>query len=307
MIVRRNLRLRVVLRYGWKVLATSTLAALALAYAYHVLGWQHLRIPFSAVGALSTALAIFLAFRNNTSYDRWWEARKLWGQLINSSRSFARQVTTLLTVPAGGALSSEELRGVQRELVHRQIAFAHALRFHLRKQPQLLDEISALLSREELARAKTSRNVPAYLLQRQGERLAELSRQGLMNHHVLLALDRTLTELANVQGGCERIKNTPLPRQYDFYPRVFVYLYTVFLPFGLVAEMGWLTPVVSVPISFLFKALEGVGAVNEDPFENRIQDTPLTALCRTIEVNLREVLGETDLPPALEPVDGYLF
>ena len=110
-----------------------------------------------------------------------------------------------------------------------------------------------------------------------------------------------------MQGGRERIKNTPLPRQYSFYTRVFMYVYTTLLPFAVVHQLGWMTPLLTVPVCFMFAALEGVGRVNEDPFENRIQDTPMSSLCRTIEINLLEVLGEKDLPAPIQPVDGFLW
>ena len=120
--------------------------------------------------------------------------------------------------------------------------------------------------------------------------------------------DETLTALTDVQGACERLKTTPVPRQYEYFPRVFMYVYAVILPLSLGAHLEWFTPLVSVPISFLFMALEKVGEVMETPFENRITDVPLSAMCRTIERNLRELAGDTEkLPPVLEPVDGYLW
>ena len=119
-------------------------------------------------------------------------------------------------------------------------------------------------------------------------------------------LDRTIATLLDVQGGCERIKNTPLLRPYDYYPRIFVYVYTFFLPFAIVQRLGWMTFAVSLPVSFLFYVLSRVGASVEDPFESRITDVPLDALCRTIEISLREQAGDTDLPSPLEPIDGFL-
>jgi ion channel-forming bestrophin family protein len=181
------------------------------------------------------------------------------------------------------------------------------MRLHLRKQKELFDELAVFLPVEELDAFKGSANPPNAIVQRQGERLRDLYERGLIDDFRHMQLDDLLTELTDVQGGCERIKNTPLPRQYDFYPRLFVFLYTFLLPFGFVKELGWLTLLVSVPTSFMFYSLEGVGRANEDPFENRPQDTPMSALCRTIEINLREQLGEKELPPPLQAVDGYLF
>ncbi|MDX2014815.1 MAG: bestrophin family ion channel [Myxococcaceae bacterium] len=296
MIVRKNLKLSVIIRLsGPRVLAAGSWAML-FVILHEVVGLTWLSVPNTAVGPMATALAIFLAFHNNGSYDRWWEARKQWGQLVNSSRSFARQVLTFVEDPSS-----------HRALLHRHIAYVHALRFHLRKQTDHWSELSPFLARAELDEVVKAGNVPLALVQRQAKTLEQLRKAGALSDFRAVQLDQTLTDLMNVQGACERIKNTPLPRQYEFYTRLFVWFFVLILPATMIDALGWRTPLFTVPTSFLFFALEGVAAVNEDPFENRIQDTPLTALCRTIEINLRELGGETDLPPPLQPVDGYLL
>lgn len=296
MIVRKNLKLSVIIRLsGPRVLAATTWAMLFVVL-HEVVGLTWLSVPNTAVGPMATALAIFLAFHNNGSYDRWWEARKQWGQLVNSSRSFARQVLTFVEDPSA-----------HRALLHRHIAYVHALRFHLRKQTDQWSELAPFLAKAELDEVVKTSNVPLALVQRQAKTLEQLRKAGALSDFRAVQLDQTLTDLMNVQGACERIKNTPLPRQYEFYTRLFVWFFALILPATMIDALGWRTPFFTVPTSFLFFALEGVAAVNEDPFENRIQDTPLTALCRTIEINLRELGGEKDLPPPLQPVDGYLL
>jgi putative membrane protein len=109
------------------------------------------------------------------------------------------------------------------------------------------------------------------------------------------------------QGGAERIKNTPMPRQFDFFPRLFVQIYCLMLPVGMVENMGWYTPVGSTLVGFLFLALDKIGRDLEDPFDNTIHDVPMTAIATTIEINLRQMLGETELPPPAQPVDGILW
>ncbi len=295
-IVRKYLKLSVVARVqGPRVLVAAGWASLLVAiFEFGPAPW--LAVPNTAVGPMATALAIFLAFHNNGSYDRWWEARKQWGQLVNSSRTFARQVKSFI-----------DDASVHGELIHRQIGFVHALRFHLRKQADQLHELEPLLPKGELDEVKKASNVPLALMQKQSDRLRALRSSGALSDFRAVQLDQTLTDLANVQGACERIKNTPLPRQYEFYTRLFVYFFVLILPATMLESLGWRTPLFTVPTSFLFFALEGVASVNEDPFENRIQDTPMTALSRTIEINLRELNGEKDLPPPLQPVDGYLM
>lgn len=307
MIIRRNLKISAIWGYSWRrIVYAGFVATTALILAESAAPSQAL-LPYNAVSALGTALAIFLAFRNNSSYDRWWEARKLWGALINASRVFARQVLTFALAPA----SKEEglaLQEEQRRLLYRQIGYCHALRLQLRLQKTLMEEtLTPFLSEDERQECLRSPNTPNLIMLKMGQHLQQLYRAGRLNDFMYMQLDKTLTEFLEIQGGCERIKNTPLPRQYDFYPRIFVYFYVTLFPFTLVIDLGLLTPLVTLPVSFLFFALEGIGHANEDPFENRIQDTPLTALCRTIEISLRDMLGERDLPPAVQPIDGYLM
>jgi putative membrane protein len=296
LIVRRNLKFAVVVRVQGPRVLVALGWAMLLVGLYELLPAPWLAVPNTAVGPMATALAIFLAFHNNGSYDRWWEARKQWGQLVNSSRSFARQVRSFVDDAA-----------VHGELLHRQIAFAHALRLHLRRQADALHELAPFLPAGELEAVKRSSNPPLTVLQLQADRLKALRDRGALSDFRAVQLDQTLSDLANVQGACERIKNTPLPRQYEFYTRLFLFFFVAILPATMLDALGWRTPFFTVPTSFLFFALEGVASVNEDPFENRIQDTPMTALCRTIEINLRELAGEKDLPVPLQPVDGYLF
>ncbi len=300
MIVRKRLKWSIIVRRAWKSVTFASVLAL-VAMALHHAGVAILEVPPLATGALGSALAIFLAFHNNTSYERWWEARKQWGSLVNASRNLARQVLTLLPQdnPQASALT--------KSMVLRHVAWAHALRLHLRRQPELVSELMPLLTSDEFEHVQGAGNVPLAIMQRQGEQVAQAKRLGFITdfHHVYL--DQTLSELIHIQGACERIKGTPLPRQYEYFTKLFVYFYTALLPFAFVEALGWRTAFFSVPIGFLFFALEGVAEVNEDPFENAVSDTPMTALCRTIEINLRSLLGEKRLPAPLEPVDGFLF
>ncbi len=306
MIVRRRLKFGSILRYTWRSNLYFLLIAMGAAAVYIQLEQHSVAIPVSAVGPLGAALAIFLAFRNSSAYDRWWEARKLWGALVNQSRTFARQITTFATGHGGAQPSDEELREFHREMVLRHVAYVHALRLHLRGQRDC-EELESLLPAQELVRYQGVSNVPASIAQRQAERLRDAFDRGYLESFRHMQLDVTLSRLLDIQGGCERIKNTPLPRQYDYFPQVFLYVYALFLPFGLVEHFGWFTAIISIPISFVFLVLQAAGRVNEDPFENRWTDTPMSTLSRTIEINLREQLGERDLPEPLSMVDGVAY
>lgn len=266
--------------------------------------FKAIAIPDITISLLGAALGILLGFRTNSAYDRWWEARKLWGMLVNSSRSLARQAISFIQAPPGGDQQEAQIHA--RTLVHYQIAFVHALRLALRKQ-EPWGELARLLDGLTVASLQSERNVPAALLQKMGETTAQLARQGFVSDLQLHRLDSTFTDLSNVQGGCERIKNTPLPRQYDFYPGLLVKAYCTILPFVLVDELKWVTPVATALVAFALLVLNRIGKNLEDPFENRVYDTPMTALSFTIETNLRQALGETQLPEPAMPVAGVLW
>ncbi len=253
-------------------------------------------LPFSLVGV---ALGIFLGFRNNASYDRFWEGRKLWGELINHSRSWTRQVLTL--VDRDGARPTTQ----QRELVLGAAVLAHVVRQHLRDEHRS-DEYAALATAAGCDVALVARHRPLATLQWLGERLAAAARAGTVDPFHVPVLEHTLVAFTNVFGGCERIKNTPIPGSYSVLIHRIVALYVFGLPFGLLASTGLFTPVVVLFIAYAFLGLDAIGGEIEHPFGHDPNDLPLSALTRTIEIDLRELLGETDLPPPLAAVDGVL-
>lgn len=269
-----------------------------LARAVEALSWSSIGIPFAAIAALGGALAIFLGFRNSSAYDRWWEARKIWGALVNDSRSWCRQVVAWVEA---GSTSAAAATALKRELVHRHIAFVHGLRHHLRgERTELLATMARLVPADESARYAQVPNVPTALLIEQGKRVASAHDAGQIERFRHIQMDGMLTRLSDIQGKCERIKNTPVPRQYDAFPRWFAYFYGLMLPFGLVDPIGWGAVPVSACIVVVFIALEASGRIIEDPFENTIMDTPMTALAITIERDLRAALDEP-VPPAAVP------
>ena len=211
-----------------------------------------------------------------------------------------------MAAPAVERCAFDAVTPEARELVYAQIALVNAIRCHLRRQDPL-PEIAPFLRPEVLDALRDQQNVPAALLVWMARRVRLLLGGGPANVYRLVALDETLTELTNLLGGCERIKNTPIPRQYDWLPRVVARAYLLFLPLAVVEPLGLATPLVTAVIAFLFLSLDLVGRNVEAPFENDIHDTPMTALSRTIEINLRQMLGETELPPPLQPVDGFLY
>ncbi|MBX7197206.1 MAG: bestrophin [Sandaracinaceae bacterium] len=263
-------------------------------------------LPFTLIGF---ALSIFLGFRNNTAYDRWWEGRKLWGGLINTTRSFARQLLTLVSeVPEGRTLSTtekKEIVALQAELVKRVIAFTHALRLSLREIDDL-SELEAFLPKDEVEALKKESNRPSAISKGTADRIQAAWHKGWIHPLHVGILEQSLVTLTDIQGACERIKNTPIPLTYTTLIHRIVAVYCYGLPFGVVSEVGALTPLVVLVVSYAFFGLDTIGDEIEQPFGMDDNDLPLDQMSRLIEVNLRQRLGEKDLPPLLKPVGEYL-
>lgn len=306
MIVRDHLPLRRTWPQVSKRLGLMFLFDLTITLAYTQLGFTWLGLPSLPLAIIGGALSVFLAFRNNSAYDRWWEARSLWGSLVNTARTFSRQVLTFVDDEATAGKSLAERPVSKHALVELQIAYVHALRCHLRRQNPF-PEMEAHLPEGTVSYLRAQRNVPIAMLMLKARILRQYFNQGRLDSYRLTAIDSTLTDLCNVQGACERIKNTPLPRQYHYFPRLLVVVYSALVPLGLVEGLGMLTPVVSTLVSFIFVSLETIGKEIENPFENSVHDTPMSSLTRSIEVNLKQNLGEESLPADLRPVDGFVY
>ena len=263
----------------------------------------------AAVGLVVTSLSIFLVFRVNEAYARWWEARTLWGQLVNASRGFARQVTTLIVATPGDEVSKHEVEGLRRELVYRQIAFVNALRISLRREDSW-EELEPLLADDEFESLAGAVNKPTQLLQRHGVQLAAARAAGTLSDFGQLMIDGSLTALYDAQGGCERIKNTVFPDKVAFVTQVVAWSMAVFVAIAVTDPDNSfdLIDMIVVPFMMLgFVITERLGAELKNPFENAPNDTPMTSVCRTIEIDLRQQLGEKELPPPTEPVNGVLM
>ncbi len=243
-------------------------------------------VPFPLIGL---TLAIFLGFRNSTSYARYWEARNLWGAILNESRTLARQS---LTLPRDASHAAQ--------FVRRLIAFSHALRHQLRGTDPSAD-LARLLPPEDCDRLACAQFKPAVVLQMMGEWLREMRERALIEPVLVPAMELPLHRLTETLGGCERIANTPIPFTYAVIVHRVIYLYCFLLPFGLVDSIQEMTPLIVAFISYTFFALEALGAEIEDPFGTAPNDLPLDALSWTIEATLRETLGEAECPAKPEP------
>ena len=264
----------------------------------------------TAIGLMATVVGIFIVFRFNEAYQRWWEARILWGGLVNDSRSFCREVVTLLTPDRASRIETpDQAAEAQKELVYRHLAFCNALRLSLRDQDSW-DELAPFLSSEELAELRGYVNKPTQLVRAQSERLAQLVGTDTSQQVLLMRFDSTLNRLYDIQGGCERIKRTAFPDEVRFISRGLVWLSAIAVPVAFLSTDRYIREIEIIAvlaISLSFMVVEQLGAALKNPFENEDNDTPMTALCRTIEIDLRQQLGENSIPPPVEPVDGVLM
>lgn len=257
-------------------------------------------IPFSLIGL---ALAIFIGFRNSASYDRYWEGRKLWGELIIMCRSLTRQIFTFVSSehersPNWPPFEQNDFR---TRMVYRLIAFAHALRHHLRDSDPL-EELLEYLDEDEVLELKLAHSKPLFLLQRMAYDLRCCIENKRVRDYFAASMDGNITALTTVLTGCERIKNTPIPFTYNLLLHRTAYLYCFLLPFGLVDSIGFMTPFVVGIVSFTFFGLDALGDEIEEPFGLLPNDLALSSMCRTIERDLRAALGEVNLPEPLTPV-----
>ena len=312
MIVKKIFNPLAVARYMKLELIVAAISAAVVYFIYNTGSATTPSLPFSIAAILGSALAIFIAFRNNNAYNRWWEARTMWGSIINNSRIFARQVIANSDNAVQiNKTSADEAANYKRELIYRQIAFAHSLRLQLRRQKSP-EEFKHLLSIEEFHLAMQKINTANYPVLQQGKRIKEGMTLELLGPFDSISLEPTLAGFNNFQGSCERIGNTPLLRQYHYFTKLFLLVFMLVLPFSLIGEFTKIgIPLAMIPtsilVSFVFAVMGKVGEVNEDPFENRITDVPLTAICNTIERDLKEMLGEKDLPAKAEAANGFLF
>lgn len=315
MIVKRRLKLSRILAYTWKELSLVAVVAAAVSVLRIERGMELVALPFVPLGVLGTALAILLGFRNNTGYARWWEARTIWAQIASGCRSLARQLSS--SIDAAGKLGKgggpDALAAYKRELVYRLISFPHALRLHLRGSDDAgWDLFGRLLPSADLARIRAAVNKPNAILQLLGDRVKDGVREEKLGQFDPISLEPGITGLQTAQAGCEKIKSTPMLRQYEYFARWFLWTFLVLLPPSLLGLFStdagrWMTLPLSLAIGFVYAITAKTGQVTEDPFENRIHDVPMTAICTGIERDLRDLLGETELPAPTEPVQGYLY
>ena len=304
--------------------------------SYKLLGWHWLAIPWQPIALIGIAVSFYLGFKNNSSYDRLWEARKIWGGIVNSSRTFTIMSRDFITNEfAKEKLSNEELNAIHKTIIHRHIAWLKALTYQLREpkpwehsakvevklrkeagvhhDENHFEKLKPYLSTEEYEYLMTKGNRASHLISLQSKMLLKLKLSGQIDDFRHMELEKLLGEFYTLQGKSERIKNFPFPRQYATVNYVFVWIFLILLPFGMVNVFndgasqitGWLVIPFTLLVSWVFILMELIGDYSENPFEGLYNDVPISSLARSIEIDIRQMLDETDLPDPLEPLGKF--
>jgi len=254
---------------------------------------------------------VTIGFRNSSAYDRWWEARKIWGGVVNESRTFTRQALTIVDprdVPA-------ELLKDCHDLVRGQIAWVNALRLQLRNQTDeklWQKEVGQYLKEEDYKEIMTKSNKVTQIAMLQGYAIKEINAHETMDIYSYIQMDDTLTRLTDLQGRSERIKSTPLPRPYDYYTKLFLNLFILFFPFAFIEMFISLTaPLLVIPVTaiigWIFYQIYVFGLVMSNPFENWKTDVAISAISNVIEIDFKEIIDDKDIPSKLQPENGSIM
>jgi putative membrane protein len=345
MFVRKSLTLSAIWHFSGMHIVWLTAWATFVAFLYEVLGATWLSIPWLPLSIIATAVAFYVGFKNSQAYGRLWEARKIWGGLVNGSRAWGSQTTSFISnLFRDTPLSDTQLKDIQKSLIYRHIAYLYVHRAQLLNPEQwehinqnkyiarltkkrqakygvgLLDDavtketLGRMLSEEELDLVKNSRNAATQLMERQSLALKSLREKDLIDDFRHMEMQRSINEFYALQGKNERIKKFPFPRQYGGMSSVFIGIFIFLAPFGLVTEFAklgelgvWLSIPFTVIVTWVYLVMELVGDYSENPFEGMGNDIPMMSLCRTIEIDLLEMIGEESLPDPIQAKNDVLL
>ena len=278
----------------WKTVFYVSLYSALIYFAYYYWDFKGVAIPFSIPTVLGTAISLMLGFRTNAAYNRWWEARKIWGAVINDSRTLIRQAVGFITNDFSG--KDEALK----KLAYQQMAWCYSLNHELREQNtdvelnKYLDEVSRL----EVIKHDNHHNA---ILQLQEKHLSSLYSEGAFDVYQFTAMDHTLKSLCDSMGKAERIKKTVFPVQYAWITKMSIFIFMLLLPFGMIEAVGIFVIPITFVVVFFFAIIDSIAKYMQDPFEDRSTDTPMNSICRTIEINLLHQIGEHNVPESIKP------
>lgn len=331
MYVKRYYSLWMTVRWSRKSLYYALLYSTIIIVIYEITSIPF-TLPWEPISVIGIAVAFYLGFKNNSSYDRTWEARKIWGAIVNDSRTFATAVLSLLDEKAD--LDSTQ---VKKELVYRHLAWLVTLKYVLRSKkswehnedpyklkfaPTFVNEFKSgfeseilqYISKEELDHFTSKANLATQLLNKQTKTIQKLQSEGVISDYKQVWLHQLIGKHFDNQGMCERIKNFPLPRQYASTALWMNYVFCALIPFGLLSIFEasevlhvWLTIPFSGLIIWIFFLMDRIGDYSENPFEASYNDVPIASITRAIEIDLREMLGDKEIPKPYPVENGFLM
>lgn len=275
-----------------EVIFVTTYSAIVFIL-YEIYGHHQITLSFSISAVMGTAIAILLGFRTSAAYERWWEARKIWGSIVNDSRTLVRQAI-------GFFVNDDEKKEEVVILAKYQIAFCYALSTGLRKIA-LAGEVQSNLSEQDYNVVRTQSNIPNAILKLMEDRISQLFRQGKIDTYHFAAIDQTLKGLCDHMGKSERIKNTVFPVHYGFFIRLSIIIFALLLPLEVVEFLGIFTIPITFATILFISVIESIANYLQDPFENRAADIGMSTICRTIEINLLQMTGVKEVPQMLKP------
>ena len=298
MITSHRISMNRIISGTWKHFLFNVVTCTLTYLIYHFLIPVNFEIPVLIPSVLGTALAFFIGFNNNQSYDRWWEARKIWGALVNDSRTWARQLVYFRF-----DLSSKKENDLMiKAMIYRHIAFLYALKQNLRKSNE--DEYKKYLSDEDLEFIASESNKPNGLISLQARDLNQLYVSNSINGFMFAELNQMLINFSNEMGKSERIANTVFPTTYNYYTRIFIWIFIVSVTLVIAYFIGAWSIIVGTFIGYMFLTIHKIGLSLLNPFEDIATGTPLNHITRTIEINMLQTLGETQIPNPVESVKG---
>ena len=345
MYIKKNFGLKGLIAFSGHHVVWLSLWAVGYASAFEYLNLKWMVIPWVPLAVIGTAVAFYVGFKNNSAYDRMWEARKIWGAIINTSRMWSANLKAYVTTQfTAEKYSDKQIEAIVKKLVYRHLAWLYALRSQLliptpwehinqnrlirrwaKKRMEtfgvgLYDdenteiELKHYLPEEEHDRLINYQNTATHIIDQQAQDLKELRAKDLIDDFRHMELQKLLNDFYTFQGQCERIKKFPLPRQYGNMSFFFVGIFIFLLPLGMISEFAklgqhgaWLSVPFTIIVGWVYMMMELVGDYSENPFEGLGNDIPMLSLCRTIEIDLKEMIGEKDIPPAIEAKKGVLM
>ena len=331
MYVKRHYSFWMTLRWSRKSVYYGLLYSTAIVILHQITDLEF-TLPWEPISVIGIAVAFYLGFKNNSSYDRTWEARKIWGAIVNDSRTFTTAILTLLE----GKNDSED-KQLKKSIIYRHLAWMHALKYQLRQKKswehdedpvklvftptfkdnysnELADELKHYISGPEWEAYKVKSNIPSHILKKQTEIIQDLKAKGYISDFKQVWLHQIVSRLYDNQGMCERIKNFPLPRQYASTALWMNYVFCALIPFGLlnIFEASQVLHVsLTIPfgglIIWIFFLMDRIGDYSENPFEAAYNDVPITSIARSIEIDLREMLEDDNIPAPYPVENGFLM